>query len=556
MASLILPSRLTRQLQRNAPLNRGNQLGAKVIEHISLNGDRRATVSGAALTYGAGGSTQASAKGRSLRGTGTAARASVPLDLSKYSAITITFWLYWDVFANDDALAFEFTANGTAPGGFAFNPNSSGPAPGRIVAFGAYTGGTVFATSWERPSAGAWHRYALVFNGTGVAQLAIDGVIQAGAVEQSPAQSGTFSNSTLYLLSRANSNLFGTGNLQDVTFYKGVLSPAEVAQDYANPYQIFQAPARNTWAPVFAANNIAPPPGGITFSGSAPAIQQPLAVAPSSAIITVAGSAPSILQPQNIAPAAGNVMLTGAIPSLSQPKTVTPNSANTPLMGYAPAIGQTQAVSPAPAATALLGAAPTIGQGQSAAPASGAVAATGWAPTIAQIQTLAPGPAATTLTGFAPTVGQGQSAAPQPVLLSLSGYAPAVGQGQGAAPFPAGVVLTGFAPTVQQQRGIFPPAGQVNLIGIPPAIGQGQSVAPSPGTLNFSGPSPGVSQPRAVAPAPGAVLFFGFAPSISQEGAPITDIDARFVPPWRHVVFEGSRRVVSFEGSNRIVRFE
>ena len=244
---------LTRQPQYQARLNRSNQLGAKVIEHISLNRGVRGIVSNTVGTLGASGSYQAGPKGIGLRGSGASARASIAVNLSAYNKITMSFWLYWDAFANDDKLGFEFTANssGDGSGGFCFDPNSGGAA-GRIEVFGSLLTGTTFSNNFPRPTAAEWHRCTITFD-SNVVQLYINGLLQSRAVGLAGTAGTAFTNSTLYLLSRNNTSLLGTGNLQDITIYNGVLTAAEAMAEYLNPYQIFQAPSRRRFAPPAAA---------------------------------------------------------------------------------------------------------------------------------------------------------------------------------------------------------------------------------------------------------------------------------------------------------------
>lgn len=263
MSSLILPSVHRRQPQQLLPIDRGNPLGAKVIEHIALNGTSRALLSGSTISYGLGGSTQNSNKGRSLRGSGSASRASVPLDLSKYSAITIAFWLYWDSYANDDALAMEHGATYAMNNGIIIDPNCSSPAAFMFGTGGnAGESGSNLAT-FPRPSAGAWHRITLVIDrlsAVGAPGMAyVDGVLQTmSPFPGATATTGNFGADTLHLLSRNENALFGVGNLQDITIYRGVLSSGEIAQDYANPWQIFKAPPRRLWvAPIASQVNTA-----------------------------------------------------------------------------------------------------------------------------------------------------------------------------------------------------------------------------------------------------------------------------------------------------------
>lgn len=241
------------QQQGLARINRTNPLGAKVIEHIPLAGSNLAIVSGAKVTP-LNGKTVATTKGLSLRAIGTGG-ASVPLNLSAYNKITLCFWLFVDSFDNTDALAMEFGGPSFSQiNGFLIDPNSGAPYSG-LFSLGSGANAATSTAAFARPSAGAWHRYAVSLDRTlGGALgnfLAIDGVNQA-ASQGAGSVSGNFANDNLYLFSRNNASLFGTGNLQDITFYTGILSAAEIAADFANPYQIFDAPSKQQF-PMLAA---------------------------------------------------------------------------------------------------------------------------------------------------------------------------------------------------------------------------------------------------------------------------------------------------------------
>lgn len=226
-------------------LNQSHPLARRIVEYLPLCNNISSGLTGRMGVVGPAGAFRASPIGLGLRGSGAGGRGSMPLNLTKYGVITFAFWMYWDAFANNDALAFEFTSNGATRngGGFAFNPNSSGPGLGKLVFFGNTTNSVdSFATSWARPSAAAWHRYVLVLSVTGSVELYIDGKIQPKVVESNPAQSGNFSDSNLHLLCRNQSSLFASGNLQDLAIYNGALSEAEVLADYRNPWQLFADP--------------------------------------------------------------------------------------------------------------------------------------------------------------------------------------------------------------------------------------------------------------------------------------------------------------------------
>jgi PKD repeat protein len=174
---------------------------------------------------------------------GTSGAASVPLDLSGSSQLTLEFWLNWSAYANNDALAFEFTPNfNNENGGFLVDPNAGELGGKFAVSLGRE--GSRNTAYFARPSAGVWHHYALVLNTQAPAAQEITPYVDGKAVPFEKTNSGTgagnFANSTLYFMSRAASALFGKGNLDEVALYNRALTPAEVEAHYL---------ARNTHNP-------------------------------------------------------------------------------------------------------------------------------------------------------------------------------------------------------------------------------------------------------------------------------------------------------------------
>ena len=165
---------------------------------------------------------------------GTSNYATAPLNLSGTSQVTIEFWLNWNVYANNDALAMEFTPNfNSAAGGFLVDPNAASGNFG----IGIGLGGSRNTAYFTRPSAGAWHYYAFVLDTTqaGATEITpyVDGQPVTFTKDSSGTGGGNFANSTLYLMSRGGSALFGAGALDDVAIYNQPLSATTIAAHYA-----------------------------------------------------------------------------------------------------------------------------------------------------------------------------------------------------------------------------------------------------------------------------------------------------------------------------------
>ncbi len=167
---------------------------------------------------------------------GTNDNAAASVNLSGTSKVTIEFWMKWTTFANNDDLAFEFTANNTnSNGAFVINPNSTTSSSRFEVAIGR--NGSRNNAYFTRPSAGVWHHYAIVLNTTATASQQILAYVDGAAVSITKGSSGTgagnFANSTLNFMSRNGSSLFGAGTLDEVAIYNQALTATQIAQHYA-----------------------------------------------------------------------------------------------------------------------------------------------------------------------------------------------------------------------------------------------------------------------------------------------------------------------------------
>ncbi len=188
------------------------------------------TISGG--TFGVAGAVQPST---GVAFNGTSDSGSIPLNLSGTSKVTVEFWLKWNQYANDDALAMELTPNfNENEGGFLVDPDS--PAFGGTFGVGIGTPGTRNSVFFARPSAGVWHHYAIVLDSTAPAGNEItpyvDGVPVSVQQDAANTGAGPFANSTLYLMSRAGTALFGHGSLDELAIYNQPLEPATIFQHY------------------------------------------------------------------------------------------------------------------------------------------------------------------------------------------------------------------------------------------------------------------------------------------------------------------------------------
>lgn len=214
-----------------------------------LYGGSDAELSGSGVTLGqTGGLVEDPATSASFNGSTGAAHA--PLDLSSTGEVTVEFWMKWKAYANDDALALEFTTNfNEHPGGFLVDPDS--PEAGGTFGIGVGNEGARNNVFFTRPSAETWHYYALVIDtkhpGATVITPYLDGHTVSYTKSAEGTESENLANSTLYWFSRNASTLHGTGSMQDLATYNTTLSESTVLEHYERGEAIYLV--KNTTAP-------------------------------------------------------------------------------------------------------------------------------------------------------------------------------------------------------------------------------------------------------------------------------------------------------------------
>lgn len=184
---------------------------------------------------------------------GSTSYGAVSIDLSNYSALTISLWLYWDAYANDDDLALEYTPNfNTNNGAFFLNPNSSAAGGGNAEVAIRGSAGGVCSCTFSRPTALEWHQYVIVLDlavgSNEVSAVYIDGRSQSLTYQNNGNPTGTFANSVLYWMSRSGSSLFSAGRLTDLRLYNWAHSAGQAwgLFDPATRYALYEPLGRDS----------------------------------------------------------------------------------------------------------------------------------------------------------------------------------------------------------------------------------------------------------------------------------------------------------------------
>jgi hypothetical protein len=151
--------------------------------------------------------------------------AAVNISAAGTGAITLSFFLWWDSFGNDDQLALELSANyNSNAGSFIINPNSSGA--GAFEYSHSNGAGGYRSGNFTRPSAAAWHHYMLVMDTTDtLLHVAyVDGSVVTTNVGANGGGATWNAGYTLYGMSRAAGALFGDGRMAELAIWTSALT--------------------------------------------------------------------------------------------------------------------------------------------------------------------------------------------------------------------------------------------------------------------------------------------------------------------------------------------
>jgi hypothetical protein len=181
--------------------------------------------------------------GSGLKFNGTSQAASIAIDLSGTPQISLSFLMWWDAFANNDKLMAEYTADYNAANGIIIDPNSNGGGGAGTFTFGTslVPGPFYWLNTFTRPSANVWHHYVLTMDRTNKLNTAyVDGVSAAGYGNgtQNGGAYGNFANSTLYLMSRNATALFGAGRLSELALFSRILTANQAREHSALAFGI------------------------------------------------------------------------------------------------------------------------------------------------------------------------------------------------------------------------------------------------------------------------------------------------------------------------------
>jgi hypothetical protein len=169
---------------------------------------------------------------------GSSSFSSVALSLSSWNQLSVSAWVNWTAFSNNDDFALEYSTNyASNNGAINWNPNSSSPHVSKWDFVWHTSGGTATA-GVVRPAAGQWHHVLMLIDGTvsgnsSIPAIYIDGGAQSISYGFPGAAPQSLGNFTLYLMSRAGAARFGQGGMAQLSLFAGTLLGADDAMALA-----------------------------------------------------------------------------------------------------------------------------------------------------------------------------------------------------------------------------------------------------------------------------------------------------------------------------------
>lgn len=165
--------------------------------------------------------------------------STATIDLSGTSIITVEFWA--NIPAYNDAGAVLVEDGGifsTVNTGFLIDPDGGGGSSAGKLEIDMHCASGDVALSFTRPSAGAWHHWAVVLDKTQTFPANI--VFYADGVKQTGATVGTatntcaegFGDNDFHVMSRQATSLFLKGKVDELKVFKYTRSAAQIAYDY------------------------------------------------------------------------------------------------------------------------------------------------------------------------------------------------------------------------------------------------------------------------------------------------------------------------------------
>lgn len=159
--------------------------------------------------------------------------ASVAIDLSPYSAVSVAFWLWWATNGGNDDLACEYTPNTNTNNGFYVDPNVNPNSGGGWAVVNSRVGYPHYRrVLTTRPAAAAWNHFVVRLSRSGGGtSVVVNGSPASASTEGSPPTVG-FANSTLYLMTRTEDALYGNGRMCHFAVFPSWLSDSDAGSLY------------------------------------------------------------------------------------------------------------------------------------------------------------------------------------------------------------------------------------------------------------------------------------------------------------------------------------
>lgn len=199
------------------------------------------------------------------KGNGTTTIAKNRISFAPFRQMSFSWWAYWDANANNDQCIWGYgTTNWVTDSGILVDPNE---------ASGSYTIGLsegslahFSTTTYARPTAAAWHHFALTMDrnvaSTHGIQFYIDGALKSISGGSSTLLGGTDFGATQDIAffgarSGGGAQLFGAGRMACFNAWGGrILNRVDIEMMRANSMQILEGYPQIVGVPAAAATNM------------------------------------------------------------------------------------------------------------------------------------------------------------------------------------------------------------------------------------------------------------------------------------------------------------
>jgi hypothetical protein len=565
------------------PIDRGNLFGAATQFWVgSFGGDmpvrvdggpQASTVSGVVNVMVPGGlATQVSATNASGN---YVEWSQAGIDLSRPYSIALRLLRLTSSSSQYDRVFQNLGTGGTSYFGFLLGGSGDGN-PNRLYFLSTDSSGVTVETSRAAMTAASttqFETYVAVLDGANL-------ILYQDGTPVSSVACSTFPDAALLNPIRFGRDGIGTDGapvqIQFAHIMRGALTPSQVKEYTANPWQVFATPRRRIWVPASAggaAYTLTAASGSFALTGiaAAPRAGRTLAAATRSYALT--GNATGLRAARALGAAVGSFALTGTAAGLAKGSRLSAATGAFTLTGVSSAISFGRRLTAGAGTFILVGTATGLHAGKALLAGTGAFSLAGTAAGLVPARVLAASAGAFSVTGVAVALPRGRALAGGVGTFALTGNAAGVRAAR-ALPAAAGVftltgnsanlsalgafalnagagafALAGPAARLVRTARLTAAPGSGAMTGTAAALRKGYGLLAAQGVVSLSGRDGLFSRTRALPTTSAGYTFTGYPAALTFSGAPAPTVYARI--PGDAVPLQRLARAPSIQTTHR-----